>query len=164
MTDNNNFANPLGGDWFGDDRNSGNMDELDEIMRLLDEDDSLPLPDEQEAESFEPAEEEQKPDRGRARQSGPAKGGKQEKTKKEKNNKDTSKKEKGKKGKDQKPAKKDKAKKQEEPADAFDQLPAIKGGKTKSLKAPEEGQLPLEDIAFMCQSQHSCGQRGSGFG
>lgn len=145
MTDNNNFANPLGGDWFGDDRNSGNMDELDEIMRLLDEDDSLPLPDEQEAESFEPAEEEQKPDRGRARQSGPAKGGKQEKTKKEKNNKDTSKKEKGKKGKDQKPAKKDKAKKQEELADAFDQLPAIKGGKTKSLKAPEEGQLPLEE-------------------
>ena len=145
MTDNNNFANPLGGDWFGDDRNSGNMDELDEIMRLLDEDDSLPLPDEQEAESFEPAEEEQKPDGGRARQSGPAKGGKQEKTKKEKNNKDTSKKEKGKKGKDQKPAKKDKAKKQEEPADAFDQLPAIKGGKTKSLKAPEEGPPPTEE-------------------
>ena len=145
MTDNNNFANPLGGDWFGDGRNSGNMDELDEIMRLLDEDDSLPLPDEQETESPEPAEEEQKRGRDRARQSKPAKGGKQEKTKKEKNKKEAPKKEKDKKAKDPKPTKKDKAKKQEEPADAFGPLPAIKGGKTKSLKEPEKGALPPEE-------------------
>lgn len=143
MTDNNNFANPLGGDWFGDDRKSNDMDELDEIMRLLDEGDSLPSADGQEEEW--PGQTDTGGDRAERARSRQAKSAKPVKNKKDKVKKKEPKKDAGKKEKAPKAKKKDKPKKQEEPADTFGQLPAIKGGKTKSLKEPEESTQPPEE-------------------
>lgn len=143
MTDNNNFANPLDGDWYGDDRKSNDMDELDEIMRLLDEGDSLPSADGQEEEW--PGQTDTDGDRAERARSRQAKSAKPVKNKKDKVKKKEPKKDAGKKEKAPKAKKKDKPKKQEEPADTFGQLPAIKGGKTKSLKEPEESTQPPEE-------------------
>lgn len=143
MTDNNNFANPLDGDWYGDDRKSNDMDELDEIMRLLDEGDSLPSADGQEEEW--PGQTDTGGDRAERARSRQAKSAKPVKNKKDKVKKKEPKKDAGKKEKAPKAKKKDKPKKQEEPADTFGQLPAIKGGKTKSLKEPEESTQPQEE-------------------
>lgn len=143
MTDNNNFANPLDGDWYGDDRKSNDMDELDEIMRLLDEGDSLPSADGQEEEW--PGQTDTDGDRAERARSSQAKSAKPVKNKKDKVKKKEPKKDAGKKEKAPKAKKKDKPKKQEEPADTFGQLPAIKGGKTKSLKEPEESTQPPEE-------------------
>ena len=142
MTDNN-FANPLDGDWYGDDRKSNDMDELDEIMRLLDEGDSLPSADGQEEEW--PGQTDTGGDRAERARSRQAKSAKPVKNKKDKVKKKEPKKDAGKKEKAPKAKKKDKPKKQEEPADTFGQLPAIKGGKTKSLKEPEESTQPPEE-------------------
>lgn len=143
MTDNNNFANPLDGDWYGDDRKSNDMDELDEIMRLLDEGDSLPSADGQEEEW--PGQTDTDGDRAERARSRQAKSAKPVKNKKDKVKNKEPKKDAGKKEKAPKAKKKDKPKKQEEPADTFGQLPAIKGGKTKSLKEPEESTQPPEE-------------------
>ena len=143
MTDNNNFANPLDGDWYGDDRKSNDMDELDEIMRLLDEGDSLPSADGQEEEW--PGQTDTDGDRAERARSRQAKSAKPVKNKKDKVKKKEPKKDAGKKEKAPKAKKKDKPKKQEEPADTFGQLPARKGGKTKSLKEPEESTQPPEE-------------------
>lgn len=143
MTDNNNFANPLDGDWYGDDRKSNDMDELDEIMRLLDEGDSLPSADGQEEEW--PGQTDTDGDRAERARSRQAKSAKPVKNKKDKVKKKEPKKDAGKKEKAPKAKKKDKPKKQEEPADTFGQLPAIKSGKTKSLKEPEESTQPPEE-------------------
>ena len=143
MTDNNNFANPMDGDWYGDDRKSNDMDELDEIMRLLDEGDSLPSADGQEEEW--PGQTDTGGDRAERARSRQAKSAKPVKNKKDKVKKKEPKKDAGKKEKAPKAKKKDKPKKQEEPADTFGQLPAIKGGKTKSLKEPEESTQPPEE-------------------
>lgn len=129
----NNYLNPFDGEEFGGD-GSWNMDELDEIQRMLEDENSMPLPEEQSAESPEPRQEDE-PARSR---SGKAKSGKGKASggaKAAKAKKDTSKKEKPAKAK-----KKEKSKKEEEPEDGFAQLPAIKGGKTKSLNEPEENQ------------------------
>ena len=133
MIDNNNYLNPLGGEEYGG--QDWNLDDLDELQRLLEDESSSPLPEEQSAESPEPRPEEEhsKSRSGREKSS-------KAKAKASKPRKDSPKKEKPAKAK-----KKDKAKKEEEPEDSFGQLPAIKGGKTKSLKEPEEDAQPPEE-------------------
>ena len=134
MSYNRNFFDSLEGGGSGDD---WNIDELDEIQRMLESDGSdMPLPEEQSAESPEeqPAE-----TAGKAR-SGGKKAGKSKSAGGSKTVK--AKKTAAKKEKPAKPRKKDKNKKEEEPEDSFGQLPAIKGGKTKSLKDPEETAEP----------------------
>ena len=133
MIDNNNYLNPLGGEEYGG--QDWNLDDLDELQRLLEDESSSPLPEEQSAESPEPRpEEEHSKSRSGKEKSSKAK------AKVSKPRKDSPKKEKPAKAK-----KKDKAKKEEEPEDSFGQLPAIKGGKTKSLKEPEEDAQPPEE-------------------
>ncbi len=134
MSYNRNFFDSLEGGGSGDD---WNIDELDEIQRMLESDGSdMPLPEEQSAESPEEQPEETA---GKAR-SGGKKAGKSKSAGGSKTVK--AKKTAAKKEKPAKPRKKDKNKKEEEPEDSFGQLPAIKGGKTKSLKDPEETAEP----------------------
>ena len=134
MIDDNNYLNPPEGEDYGG--KDWGMDDLEELQRLLNDDgDELPLPEEQSAESPELLPEEELP-KSRSGREKSVKG----KAKSSKPRKDAPKKEKPPKTK-----KKDKAKKEEEPEDSFGQLPPIKGGKTKSLKEPEESARPPEE-------------------
>ena len=128
----NNYLNPFEGDGYGD--GDWNLDELDEIQRILQDGSDMPFPQEQPAENPEtealPEDRtvKSRSNKVKARKSKGSGNGKTAKAKK-----DSPKKEKPAKAK-----KKEKNKKEEEPEGNFGQLPAIKGGKTKSLKEPEE--------------------------